>query len=88
METYAIEGKRLEETLLSSSVFVIKWDAHKFIRQKDRKCGTLRACRNIPHVLEKEVGYLCLVGGGILKRWESLCQCCVVRCDDLMKNVY
>jgi len=30
-------------------------------------------------------------GGGagvILKRWESLCQCCVVRYDDLMKNVY
>jgi len=27
-------------------------------------------------------------GGGILKRWESLCQCFVVRYDDLMKNVY
>jgi len=49
--------------MLSSSVFVIKLDDHKFIRQKDRKWGTLRARRNILHVLEKEVRYLCLVGG-------------------------
>jgi hypothetical protein len=30
-------------------------------------------------------------GGGDIKkreRWESLCQCCVVRYDELMKNVY
>jgi hypothetical protein len=67
METYATEGKHLEDTQLSSSVFVIKWDGHKFIRQKDRKYGKLTACRNIPHVLEKEVRYLCLVGRSIKK---------------------
>jgi hypothetical protein len=60
METYATEGKHLEDTLIIFSFYnKVGWP--KLIRQKDRKCGTLRACRNIPHFLEKEVK--CLVGG-------------------------